>query len=198
MNRRTVRSTISPSTIIMVMIIGVLVCATVVVGILVGTGTIRLDGSKPDEDETEDWTKLELVDNTYSRPKANGRLIEVENLSFYLPYGFKTGMTTGGVWHYELDDGDGKAEVEVYVEKNGAKPEKFIKDKVENVTISNAELSLNGVTWVEASNSSTMAYATRFGEYIYAVIYTVQQDSKATNDATQSLAKTLYMKKVYR
>lgn len=194
MARRTVRSTVSVSTVVIVVLIILAVCTTAVVAVLIGTGVIRLDGSKPDDGEN---TSLVLIDNPNKRVTANGRLIEVENLEFYLPYGFELTSEERGASHYELKNNEGQAEVVVYIEKSSLKPDKYLKEKDSYLSLTKKEYELSGTTWAEAGNASSLAYATKFGDYMYGVFCTVSLNSSKTEEAMQSISKTLYMKKLY-
>ena len=56
---------------------------------------------------------------------------------------------------------------------------------------------MNGTTWVQAENGTSLAYATRLEDKIYAVYYVVKLDSDDTAEAMQMIPKTLYMARIY-
>ncbi|MBQ6487205.1 hypothetical protein IJI89_02130 [Candidatus Saccharibacteria bacterium] len=194
--KRTVRSGVSPTNVFFIVIVSLLVVLVAGVAVLVGTGVIKLGGG--DEPGTSEDDGKELVENPYIRVSANGNLIEVENLEFYLPYAFKNGDKGNGVYHFILDEVESQAEVIVYVEKSSLTPDKYLKKKDNSLSITNQSYTVNGFSWLEASSEDGLAYVGKFGKEMYAVICKVKMDSSATVDAMRMIPKTLYMKKLYK
>lgn len=194
--RRTVRSGVSPTNVFFIVIVSLIVVLVAGVAILIGTGVIKLGGGE-EPGISEDDGK-ELADNPYIRVSANGNLIEIENLEFYLPYAFKKGDRSNGVYHYVLDEIDAQAEVTVYVEKSSSTPDKYLKKKASDLSITNQSYTVNGFSWLEASSEDGLAYVGKFGTEMYAVICKVKMDSSDTVEAMKMIPKTLYMKKLYK
>ncbi len=194
--RRTVRSGVSPTNVFFIVIVSLIVVLVAGVAILIGTGVIKLSGGE--EPGTSEDDGKELADNPYIRVSANGNLIEIENLEFYLPYAFKKGDRGNGVYHYVLDEIDAQAEVTVYVEKSSSTPDKYLKKKASDLSITNQSYTVNGFSWLEASSEDGLAYVGKFGTEMYAVICKVKMDSSDTVEAMKMIPKTLYMKKLYK
>ena len=197
MQRRTVRSEVRPTNVFFIVIVTLLVTLIAGVSVLIGTGVIKLGGNN--EPEVEEETDKELVDNPFIRVSANGNLISIENLEFYLPYSFtKVSSNKSGEHHYVLDEVESQAEVVVYIERSTSDPQKYLKKKDSSLTVTNQSYTVNGFSWLEASSESGLAYVGNFGNEMYAVICKVKMDSSATVEAMKMIPKTLYMKKIYK
>lgn len=197
MFRKTVRSGIRPTNVFFIVIVSLTVILVAGVAVLIGTGVIKLWGD--DDPGTSEFDGKELVENPFIRVSANGNLIEVENLEFYLPYSFtKAESTKSGEYRYVLDNAESQAEVVVYVERSNSTPQNYLKKKINSLSITNQSYSVNGYSWLEASSEDELAYVAKFGNEMYAVICTVKMDSSTTVEATKMIPKTLYMKKVYK
>ena len=57
---------------------------------------------------------------------------------------------------------------------------------------------MNGTTWVQGENATSLAYATELDGTVYAVYYAVKLDSNSTAEAMSMIPKTLYMSKIYK
>ncbi|MBQ7202261.1 hypothetical protein IJS18_02645 [Candidatus Saccharibacteria bacterium] len=204
MRRGTVRSGLGASSVIFIVFIVLAVCLTVGVAVLIGAGVISFDGNggqsggdsgsiiTPDDSEN-------LINNPNPRITRNAQFFEILNLEFYLPFEFKNVINNKkGVYEIKLQNDEGKAEVVVYVERATMKADKYLKRKDSSLVVTNTDYTINGTTWVEASSTSTLAYATNFGTLIYAIFCNVEMDSAATANAMEMIPKTLYMKKLYR
>lgn len=197
MFRKTVRSGIRPTNVFFIVIVSLTVILVAGVAVLIGTGVIKLWGD--DDPGTSEFDGKELVENPFIRVSANGNLIEVENLEFYLPYSFtKAESTKSGEYRYVLDNAESQAEVVVYVERSNSTPQNYLKKKINSLSITNQSYSVNGYSWLEASSEDGLAYVAKFGNEMYAVICTVKMDSSTTVEAMKMIPKTLYMKKVYK
>lgn len=141
-----------------------------------------------------------LVENPNPRVKVNGRLVEVGNLEFYLPYAFSPASDNGkgGVYTYNLINDDGWADVKVYKEKTSLSAERYLLSKNSGLDITDDDYRINGTEWVQAENGSVLAYATKFDGEVYAIVYAVKIDSDSTSSAMQMIPKTLRMKRIYK
>ena len=141
-----------------------------------------------------------LVDNPNPRVKVNGKLIEVGNLEFYLPSKFTAASDNGknGKYDFNLTEDSGWATVTVYVETTNKKPMDLLLEKSQYLEQTDANYTMNGQTWVQAETGSMLAYATTYGDQVYAIIYSVKLDSDATSEAMSMIPKTLYFKKLYQ
>lgn len=122
---------------------------------------------------------------------------QVMNLEFCLPSDFRKGSKANdGSYVYNLVDDDGWAEVRVYATKSQQSPTQFINNLSSNLKVTNKNYSINGTTWVRAEASNNMlAFATKSGDYLYAVLYTIKLDSDDTYEAWDMIPKTLYVNK---
>ncbi len=118
---------------------------------------------------------------------------QVMNLEFCLPDDFKEGgKVNDGSYAYNLVDDDGWAEVRVYATKSQQSPTQFISNLSSNLKVTNKNYSVNGTTWVRAEASDNMlAFATKSGDYLYAVLYTIKLDSDDASEAWDMIPKTL-------
>ncbi len=203
MQKGTVRSRLGASSVIFIIFVALAVCLTVGIAILIGAGVIDFTGKGNQGGGGGsiiiDPTSPDLVDNPNPRITRNAQFFEILNLEFYLPFEFKNVINNKkGIYEIKLQNDEGKAEVVVYVESTNMKAENYLKKRNSDLVITNTDYELNGTTWVEASNTSTLAYATNFGSEIYAIFCNVELDSKATAGAMEMIPKTLYMKKLYK
>ena len=191
-----------------------LVCLIVTVAVLLCTGVVKFSNDT-DGDDPQDTSTISrhdrdgrgykdtkgndgLVDNPYDRVEVKGKLVEVDNLEFYLPNKFDAGgKNKDGAHTYNLTNDDGWAQVLVYAEKSSLSPTSFLKKiSGDSLDITDEDYEINGTEWVQGENASVLAYATKLKGKIYAVYYAVKIDSKATSEAMQMIPKTLYMKKI--
>ena len=203
MQKGAVRSRLGASSVIFIIFVALAVCLTVGIAILIGAGVIDFTGKGNQGGGGGsiiiDPTSSDLVDNPNPRITRNAQFFEILNLEFYLPFEFKNVINNKkGIYEIKLQNDEGKAEVVVYVESTNMKVENYLKKRNSDLVITNTDYELNGTTWVEASNASTLAYATNFGSEIYAIFCNVELDSKATAGAMEMIPKTLYMKKLYK
>lgn len=203
MMKGTVRSRLGASSVVFIIFIVLAVCLTVGIAILIGAGVIDFSGNGGSSGGGGsiiiDPSSPDLIDNPNPRVSRNAQFFEILNLEFYLPFEFKNVINNKkGIYEIKLQNDEGRAEVIVYVEKTNMKAANYIKKRNSDLIITDTEYKLNGTTWVEASNTSTLAYATNFGDEVYAIFCNVQLDSKATAGAMEMIPKTLYMKKLYK
>lgn len=203
-----------------------LVCLVAVFGIGVATGMIKLGGEAEQDGEntvvmatpeatatpgaTSDTTRKggassgKLINNPNKQVKASGTLVEAEALQFYLPKAFATGSKAGGLsdgeYTYNLTDGDGWADVKVYFEKTSKDARDYLLAKNSNLSVASNALTVSGWSWTtgSAASGSIRAWATNYGDYVYAVILTVKLDSDETDEAVKMIPKTLYFGKIYK
>lgn len=118
---------------------------------------------------------------------------QVVNLEFCLPDDFREGgKVNDGAYAYNLVDDDGWAEVRVYATKSQQSPTQFINNLSSNLKVTNKNYSVNGTTWVRAEASDNMlAFATKSGDYLYAVLYTIKLDSDDAREAWNMIPRTL-------
>lgn len=150
--------------------------------------------AKTDDDEN-------LIKNPNPRVKINGKLMKAAALEFYLPDDFvaaSSNPTGDGVYTYNLEDDDGWATVNVYVEKTSDDPTAYLMSKNSTLEVTDEAYEMNGQTWIQAENGSSLAYATKYGDHVYAIIYVVKIDSDETSEAMSMLPKTLYFPKLYK
>ncbi|MBQ6510370.1 hypothetical protein IJI94_00130 [Candidatus Saccharibacteria bacterium] len=141
-----------------------------------------------------------LVDNPNPRVKVNGKLAQAGNLEFYLPSKFEAASNSGknGVYTFNLINDDGWATVTVYIEKTSLTPMQYLLSQSPTLEETDSNYEINGTSWVQAENGSMLAYATTYGDQVYALIYTVKLDSDATSEAMSMIPKTLYFSKIYQ
>ncbi len=179
---------------------GVLLIVLIAMTALFTTGVVSFNQVLSNTTYSVNGTKL--VDNPNPRVSVKGKLVEINDLEFYLPYKFKEGNAAGGESEsthvYNLENDSGWATVTVYVEKTNKNPGEYLLSKSRFLELNNSEYYINGQSWVEAENGSSLAYATRHGDYVYAIIYTVKLDSETTSEAMSMIPKTLYFKKIYQ
>lgn len=169
----------------------------VVPGTIVDGGDVTPSGKteKPQTSSSDD----EIIANPNPRVKANGVLVEVEDLEFYLPRGFENGgKYDDGAYTFNLVDDDGWAQVMVYAEKTSLSPSDYLLRQSPFVDITDDDYEMNGTEWVQGENAAILAYATELDGKVYAVIYSVKLDSDTTSEAMSMIPKTLYMKRVYQ
>ena len=176
-------------------------------GLFSNLGAIFSDGrleitSGSDHIVIEGNKTRKLVDNPNSRVTVSGQRMEARDLEFYLPLPFSTLMAAGGgdeaVYTSNLLDDDGWATVEVYVEKTSETPSSYLKDFNSALKQTNSNLEISGQTWIKAENGGVTAYATKYGDYIYALVYSVKLTSSTTDKAASMIEKTLYFDKIYQ
>ena len=195
MRQGTVRSRLGANSVIFIVFVVLAICLTVGVAVLMGAGLF--DPSKKGSGGSE--TTAELVENPYTRVKRNAQFFEILNLEFYLPFEFKNVINNKkGIYEIPLHDDTGKGEVVVYVEKTNMKAEDYIKKLDNNLKITNYSHTVSGTSWVQADNATTLALATNFGSEIYAIVFSVEMSSKATESAMEMIPKTVYMKQLYK
>ncbi len=147
----------------------------------------------------------ELMDNP--NPKVavkNGTLVSVGNLEFYLPKHFEKGSEAGGGSEsetvYNLVNDDGWADVKIYVEKSGKDARDYLLSKNSRLTIEQDAWVINDWPWSQAyaAEGAIQAWATNYGDFVYAIILTVKLDSDESNEAAMMIPKTLYFTKIYK
>lgn len=157
---------------------------------------------KEDKTETDDTaTHGELIDNPNARVTIkNARLIEVEDLEFYLPTGFKPASANGRStkYIYDLEDADGWADVKVYVEETTKDLGNYMTSKDSLLELTDSTYYMNGTSWMEMESGSSLAYGTRLGDKVYMVILNIKLESDDTAEAASMIPKTLRMKKIYK
>ena len=164
-----------------------------------GDKTSKKSDDNKDSKDTKSSSKL--INNPNPRVKVNGRLMKASALEFYLPDEFEAASTNpsgDGVYTYNLTDDDGWAVVNVYVEKTNDNPTAYLMSKNSTLEVTDENYEMNGQTWVQAENGSSLAYTTRYGDHVYAIIYVVKLDSDAASEAMSMLPKTLYFPKLYK
>lgn len=201
--------------IIIAILASVLGCFIVVLIILSATGVIKVgentdidsDSSAIEKTDTKkdttggtDTTDTSgIIENPNQLVKVNGNLFEVDDFAFYLPYKFEAGgKNNDGAYTFNLVNDDGWAQVLVYAEKSSSTPEKYLASISPYLDITDKNYQMNGTTWVQGENASSLAYATELDGKIYAIYYAVKLDSDATSEAMSMIPKTLYMKKIYQ
>ena len=194
----------------------VIVCAVIVFVVLIATGVIKFGGGNNGSDTTSGGSSnssdtgssggsagessgRKLVENTYPLARVNDATAAiVGELTFYLPDDFDAGgKNSDGAFTYNLNDDDGWAQVLVYSEKSDLSPQDFLIKVGPTLEITDMNYTINGTTWVQAENGTSLAYATRLEDKIYAVYYVVKLDSDDTAEAMQMIPKTLYMARIY-
>ena len=197
----------------------VIVCAVIVFVVLIATGVIKFGGGDSGSNTASGGSSTssgsggtdsssgsagessgkKLVENTYPLARVNDATAAiVGELTFYLPDDFDAGgKNSDGAFTYNLNDDDGWAQVLVYAEKSDLSPQDFLMKIGPTLEITDMNYPMNGTTWVEAENGTSLAYATRLEDKIYAVYYVVKLDSDDTAEAMQMIPKTLYMARIY-
>lgn len=206
--------------IVIAVLATILGCMVVVLMILMLTGVIKFggagepapaphstiedgdpNGTKPGNVGLDDktGTSPKIVENTYKRVRVDGNLAAVRDLEFYLPDDFEAaGKNSDGAYTYNLVDDDGWAQVLVYAEESSLTPEQYLLKRSPNLDITDKSYKMNGTTWVQGENASTLAYATKLEDTVYALIYSVKLESDDTAEAMMMIPKTLYMKRIYQ
>ena len=197
----------------------VIVCAVIVFVVLIATGVIKFGGINSGSGTMSGGSSTssdsggssgsggsagesggrKLVENTYPLARVNDATAAiVGELTFYLPDDFDAGgKNSDGAFTYNLNDDDGWAQVLVYAEESDLSPQDFLLKIGPTLEITDMNYPLNGTTWVQAENGTSLAYATRLEDKIYAVYYVVKLDSDDTAEAMQMIPKTLYMARIY-
>ena len=197
----------------------VIVCAVIVFVVLIATGVIKFGGRNSGSGTMSGGSSTssdsggssgsggsagesggrKLVENTYPLARVNDATAAiVGELSFYLPDDFDAGgKNSDGAFTYNLNDDDGWAQVLVYAEESDLSPQDFLLKIGPTLEITDMNYPMNGTTWVQAENGTSLAYATRLEDKIYAVYYVVKLDSDDTAEAMQMIPKTLYMARIY-
>ena len=199
----------------------VIVCAVIIFVVLIATGVIKFgrgesgsnttssnnggsstsdsNSSGSSDGSAKENNGRKLVDNTYPLASVNDAIAAiVGELTFYLPDDFDAGgKNSDGAFTYNLNDDDGWAQVLVYAEESDLSPQDFLLKIGPTLEITDMNYPLNGTTWVQAENGTSLAYATRLEDKIYAVYYVVKLDSDDTAEAMQMIPKTLYMARIY-
>ena len=197
----------------------VIVCAVIVFVVLIATGVIKFGGGNSGSGTMSGGSSTgsdsggssgsggsagesggrKLVENTYPLARVNDATAAiVGELTFYLPDDFDAGgKNNDGAFTYNLNDDDGWAQVLVYAEESDLSPQDFLLKIGPTLEITDMNYPLNGTTWVQAENGTSLAYATRLEDKIYAVYYVVKLDSDDTAEAMQMIPKTLYMARIY-
>ena len=197
----------------------VIVCAVIVFVVLIATGVIKFGGGDNGSGTTSGGSSTssdsggssgsggsagesggrKLVENTYPLARVNDATAAiVGELTFYLPDDFDAGgKNSDGAFTYNLNDDDGWAQVLVYAEESDLSPQDFLMRIGPTLEITDMNYPTNGTTWVQAENGTSLAYATRLEDKIYAVYYVVKLDSDDTAEAMQMIPKTLYMARIY-
>ena len=197
----------------------VIVCAVIVFVVLIATGVIKFGGINSGSGTMSGGSSTssdsggssgsggsagesggrKLVENTYPLARVNDATTAiVGELTFYLPDDFDAGgKNSDGAFTYNLNDDDGWAQVLVYAEESDLSPQDFLLKIGPTLEITDMNYPLNGTTWVQAENGTSLAYATRLEDKIYAVYYVVKLDSDDTAEAMQMIPKTLYMARIY-
>ena len=197
----------------------VIVCAVIVFVVLIATGVIKFGGRNSGSGTMSGGSSTssdsggssgsggsvgesggrKLVENTYPLARVNDATAAiVGELTFYLPDDFDAGgKNSDGAFTYNLNDDDGWAQVLVYAEESDLSPQDFLLKISPTLEITDMNYPMNGTTWVQAENGTSLAYATRLEDKIYAVYYVVKLDSDDTAEAMQMIPKTLYMARIY-
>ena len=197
----------------------VIVCAVIVFVVLIATGVIKFGGGDNGSGTTSgssssssdsggssssggsagESSGRKLVENTYPLARVNDATAAiVGELTFYLPDDFDAGgKNSDRAFTYNLNDDDGWAQVLVYAEESDLSPQDFLMRIGPTLEITDMNYPMNGTTWVQAENGTSLAYATRLEDKIYAVYYVVKLDSDDTAEAMQMIPKTLYMARIY-
>lgn len=212
----------SGKTLAIIILASVLVFMAIVFTVLFATGVIKVgsnDGQVAektdfDDDDSDDnnrgshrrkhndddTEKGDIIDNPNPQVKEdNATLVRVGELEFYLPRQFEYGgKNKDGAMTYNLEDDDGWASVSVYSERSSLSPAAYLNKVSSYLEVTDNDYQMNGTTWVQAETASTLAYATKLDDKVYAVYYAVKLDSDATAKAMQMIPKTLYMKKIVK
>lgn len=197
----------------------VIVCAVIVFVVLIATGVIKFGGRNSGSGTMSGGSSTssdsgvssgsggsagesggrKLVENTCPLARVNDATAAiVGELTFYLPDDFDAGgKNSDGAFTYNLNDDDGWAQVLVYAEESDLSPQDFLMRIGPTLEITDMNYPMNGTTWVQAENGTSLAYATRLEDKIYAVYYVVKLDSDDTAEAMQMIPKTLYMARIY-
>ena len=123
----------------------------------------------------------------------NGTRVQVERLEACLPRNFTEGnRANDGAYTYNLTNDDGWAEVHAYFLKTSRTPTQFINYLSSNLKVTNQNYTVNGITWVRAEAGDYMqAFATKSGDYLYAIFYTIKLDSDSTREAWKMIPQTI-------
>ena len=205
--------------VVIAVLVTVIVCAVIVFVVLIATGVIKFGGINSGSGTMSGGSSTssdsggssgsggsagesggrKLVENTYPLARVNDATAAiVGELTFYLPDDFDAGgKNSDGAFTYNLNDDDGWAQVLVYAEESDLSPQDFLLKIGPTLEITDMNYPLNGTTWVQAENGTSLAYATRLEDKIYAVYYVVKLDSDDTAEAMQMIPKTLYMARIY-
>ena len=212
---------VQKQTIAITVLATVLVCVAAFIGIGLGTGMIKFGGEANTNEAnttdtnttatatpeasatpvaTDDTGDGKLMKNPNKQVTANGTLVKAGALQFYLPKAFTLGKNSEGEQIYNLTDGDGWADARVYFEKSNKDARDYLLAKNPNLSISSDALVVSGWSWSTASaaKGGIRAWATNYGDYVYAVILTVKLDSNETNEAARMIPKTLWFEKIYK
>ena len=165
----------------------------------------KYDGRDSDDEPIDDDVdyspqKGDIISNPNKQVKENNAtLVHVGELEIYLPRQFKYGgKNKDGALTYNLEDDDGWASVSVYSENTSLSPARYIKNISSYLEVTDTNYRVSGTSWVKAETASTVAYATKLKNKVYAVYYAIKLDSDATDKATSMIPKTLYMKEVIK
>ena len=147
----------------------------------------------------------QLIDNPNPKVEVKtGNKVSVGNLEFYLPKHFEMGSQAGGGTEsetvYNLVNDDGWADVRIYVEKTNKDARDYLLSKNSRFEIDQDAWVINGWSWSTASaaKGGIQAWATNYGDYVYAIILTVKLESDQSNEAAMMIPKTLYFTKIYK
>ena len=212
---------VQKQTIAITVLATVLVCVAAFIGIGLGTGMIKFGGEANTNEAnttdtnttatatpeasatpvaTDDTGDGKLIKNPNKQVTTNGTLVKAGALQFYLPKAFTLGKNSEGEQIYNLTDGDGWADARVYFEKSNKDARDYLLAKNPNLSISSDALVVSGWSWstANAAKGGIRAWATNYGDYVYAVILTVKLDSNETNEAARMIPKTLWFEKIYK
>ncbi len=209
--------TTSSQSVVIAVLATVIACFLIVMVVLIATGVIIFGGSaNSGEVNSGGGTSISggtgtnggsttgdgsnIIDNPNPFVEVNNATaVVVRDLSFYLPRNFEDGgKNADGAFTYNLVNDDGWAQVLVYVEKTDLTPEKFLNKISSYLDITDKNYQMNGTTWVQGENATSLAYATELDGTVYAVYYAVKLDSDSTTEAMSMIPKTLYMSKIYK
>ncbi len=209
--------TTSSQSVVIAVLATVIACFLIVMVVLIATGVIKFGGSaNSGEVNSGGGTSISggtgtnggsttgdgsnIIDNPNPFVEVNNATaVVVRDLSFYLPRHFEDGgKNADGAFTYNLVNDDGWAQVLVYVEKTDLTPEKYLNKISSYLDITDKNYQMNGTTWVQGENATSLAYATELDGTVYAVYYAVKLDSDSTTEAMSMIPKTLYMSKIYK
>ena len=210
--------TTSSQSVVIAVLATVIACFLIVMVVLIATGVIKFGGSANSgevnsgggssisggtgtaDGGTSGSSSEKTIDNPNPLPKVNNATaVVVRDLSFYLPRNFEDGgKNADGAFTYNIVNDDGWAQVLVYAEKTDLTPEKFLNKISSYLDITDKNYQMNGTTWVQGENATSLAYATELDGTVYAVYYAVKLDSDSTTEAMSMIPKTLYMSKIYK